>query len=86
MEIPVDCIGFAKSAVIMSDIILYMLRQEFRTEGIRNIIHLRLYKGVEPNGKCPCGSTRNAVGMKLNPYQESDFCRFHGDHHKRINC
>ena len=56
MEIPVDCIGFAKSAVIMSDIILYMLRQEFRTEGIRNIIHLRLCKGVEPNGKCPCGS------------------------------
>ena len=40
----------------MSDIILYMLRQEFRTEGIRNIIHLCLYKGVEPNGKCPCGS------------------------------
>lgn len=56
MEILVDCIGFAKSAVIMSDIILYMLRQEFRAEGIRNIIHLRLYKGVEPNGKCPCGS------------------------------
>lgn len=30
MEIPVDCIGFAKSAVIMSDIILYMLRHDSR--------------------------------------------------------
>lgn len=56
MEIAVDCIGLAKSAVIMSEIILFMLRQEFRTEGIKSIIHPRFYKGAETNGKCPCGS------------------------------
>lgn len=56
MEMAVDCIGLAKSAVVMSEILLFLLRKEFRTEGVRSIIHPRFYKNAEPNGKCPCGS------------------------------
>lgn len=56
MSVAVDCIGLARSAVIMSEMILYILRQEFRTEGIRTVMHPRFYKGIEPNMKCPCGS------------------------------
>jgi hypothetical protein len=56
MEVAVDCIGLAKSSVIIAEIILYLLRHEFRKEGVHSIMHPRFYKGAEPNGKCPCGS------------------------------
>lgn len=58
MEMAVDCIGLARSSVVYSEIILFMLREEFRREGITTIIHPRFYKGIEPNMKCPCGSNR----------------------------
>lgn len=56
MDMAIDCIGMAKSAVIMSEMILYLLREEFRKVGIKTIIHPRYYKEVGPNEKCPCGS------------------------------
>ncbi|MCR5518577.1 MAG: SEC-C domain-containing protein [Lachnospiraceae bacterium] len=56
MSVAIDCIGLAKSAVVFSEMILFMLRREFKNEGIRSIIHPRFYKAVQPNDKCPCGS------------------------------
>ncbi len=56
MEVAVDCLGLAKSAVVMSEIVLFILRQEFRIENVTSIMHPRFYKGVQPNDKCPCGS------------------------------
>lgn len=56
MSMAVDCIGLAKSAVIISELLLFLLRQAFRKDEIRSIVHPRLYKGAKPNSKCPCGS------------------------------
>lgn len=56
MDMAIDCLGLAKSAVLLSEIILFILRQELRSENINSIIHPRFYKGAEPNGKCPCRS------------------------------
>lgn len=56
MEVAVDCIGLARSAVILSEILLFILRQEFRKENVRSIIHPRFYRNIQPNDKCPCGS------------------------------
>lgn len=56
MNVAVDCLGLTKTAIILSEIILYLLRLEFRTEGIYSIIHPRFYKGAQSNDKCPCGS------------------------------
>lgn len=56
MDVAIDCLGLAKSAIIMSEIILFILRHEFRAENVRSIIHPRFYKGAQPNDKCPCGS------------------------------
>ena len=67
MNVAIDCLGLAKTAVILSEIILYLLRLEFRTEGIHSIIHPRFYKGAQPNDKCPCGS-----GVKYKKCCKSD--------------
>lgn len=56
MTVAIDCLGLAKSAVIFSEMILFMLRREFKNEGIHSIIHPRFYKDTQPNDKCPCGS------------------------------
>ncbi len=56
MNVAIDCLGLAKSAVILSEMILYLLRMEFRKDGVSTIIHPRFYKGAQPNDKCPCGS------------------------------
>ena len=56
LDMAVDCIGMAKSAVIVSEMILYLLREEFREEGTKTIIHPRYYNEIGPNEKCPCGS------------------------------
>lgn len=56
MDMAIDCIGMAKAAVILSEMILFLLREEFRSENITTIIHPRFYKNREPNDKCPCGS------------------------------
>jgi tetratricopeptide (TPR) repeat protein len=74
MEIAVDCLGLAKSVVIMTEIIMFILRQEFRNKNVRSIIHPRFYKNAEPNGKCPCGSNlkykkccRNDIELVMRP-------------------
>ncbi len=59
MDMAIDCIGMAKTAVILSEMILFLLREEFRRENITTIIHPRFYKNREPNAKCPCGSFIN---------------------------
>ena len=56
MNMAIDCIGLAKASVTISEMLLFLLRLEFRKEGIRSIVHPRIYKGAEPNFKCPCGS------------------------------
>lgn len=57
MDMAVDCIGLAKSSVIIGEIILFVLRRVLKNEGVSSIIHPRFYKTAEPNGKCPCGSS-----------------------------
>lgn len=56
MKMAVDCIGLTRSSVVFGEIILFMLREEFRQEGVTTLIHPRYYKGTKPNSKCPCGS------------------------------
>ena len=56
MEMAEDCIRLTRSAVILSEIILFFLREVFRQENITTIIHPQLYKGIKVNDKCPCGS------------------------------
>lgn len=56
MNVAIACLGLAKTAVIFSEIILYMLRAEFRAQGVRSMLHPRFYRNVQPNDKCPCGS------------------------------
>lgn len=56
MDVAVDCLGLSKSAVILSEIILFALRRVFRSEGVHSIRHPRFYKQAQFNDKCPCGS------------------------------
>ena len=56
MEMAVDCIGLVKSAIIIAEIILFMLRIELRSDNIQSISHPWLYSGRGRNEKCPCGS------------------------------
>jgi len=56
MDMAIDCIGLSKVAVLMAEILLFIIRQEVRSENIHSIIHPRFYKKVELNDKCPCGS------------------------------
>lgn len=56
MHVAIECLGLARSTVIFSEIILFILRREFKLQGIRSIIHPRFYVGTQPNDKCPCGS------------------------------
>lgn len=43
MNMSVDCIGLARSSVIYAEIILFMLREEFRRKNITTIIHPSFY-------------------------------------------
>jgi hypothetical protein len=56
MDVAVDCLGLAKTSVVFSEMILFMMRREFRLQGVHSSIHPRFYKGVQPNDRCPCGS------------------------------
>lgn len=56
MDVALDCLGLARTAVIFGDIILFILRQELRADNMHSVIHPRFYKKVGPNDKCPCGS------------------------------
>lgn len=56
IDMAVDCIGLVKSTVIISEMILYLLRNTFSKENVSSIIHPRFYNKIERNDKCPCGS------------------------------
>ena len=56
LEMAKDCIGLAKSSVIMSEVLLFIMRHELRNEGIHSIIPMQFYNDNQPNDKCPCGS------------------------------
>lgn len=56
MDVTISCIGLIRSAVILSEILLFMFRQEFKVQGITSIMHSRFYKNVQSNDKCLCGS------------------------------
>jgi len=56
MSVAITCLKLAKSTVVFSEIILFMLRREFKREGKHSIMHPRFYVGTQPNDKCPCGS------------------------------
>lgn len=58
MEMAIYCIKIAKSAVLLSEIILFLLREEHRRKGITTLVHPFLYDGLEPNMRCPCGSNK----------------------------
>ena len=68
MNMAIDCLGLAKSSVILSEIILFLLREELRRDRIKTLIHPSFYKGVEPNKKCPCGS-----GIKYKKCCKNDY-------------
>ena len=68
MEMAIDCIGLTRSAVIISEIILFMMRDEFRLDNISTLIHPHLYKKAEPNMKCPCGSNLKYKKCCRNAY------------------
>ena len=69
MEMAEDCIGLARSAVILSEIILFILREEFRLSSITSIIHPRFYKGLGQNDKCPCGSGKKYKSCCRNAFE-----------------
>lgn len=69
MEMAEDCIGLARSAVILSEIILFMLREELRPDNITTIIHPRFYLGSGPNDKCPCGSNKKYKSCCRNEFE-----------------
>ena len=56
MDVAVDCLGLAKSAVVFGEILLFILRQELRADNMHSTIHPRFYKRVGQNDRCPCGS------------------------------
>jgi len=58
MEMAVDCIGLVKSAIIMAEVLLFILRHELRDFGNHSIIHPKFYTETQPNEKCPCGSNK----------------------------
>ncbi|MBP3210323.1 MAG: SEC-C domain-containing protein [Oscillospiraceae bacterium] len=69
MEMAEDCIGLARSAVILSEIILFVLREEFRLSNITTVIHPRYYSGIGPNDKCPCGSNKKYKSCCRNEFE-----------------
>lgn len=58
LEMAIDCIGLARAAVILAEILLFVLRREMQVEDIHSIIHPKFYAGAKPNDKCPCGSNK----------------------------
>jgi len=56
LNMATDCISIVRDAVVLSEIILFLLREQYRQEGKCSVMHPRFYQGVERNEKCPCGS------------------------------
>lgn len=56
LDMAVNCLGLARSAVVISEIVLFILRQE--DTSVHSAIHPRYYKDPGRNDKCPCGSNK----------------------------
>ena len=56
MDMAIECCELAKTATIMSELILFLLRRSERERGNHFSTHLFLYDNLGPNEKCPCGS------------------------------
>lgn len=56
MDMATDCLGLVRSAVLLAEIILFILRRELKADNIHSALHPRLYTETTPNDKCPCGS------------------------------
>lgn len=56
MNVALDCLGLVKTAVVLGELLLFILRQELRAENMHSAIHPRFYKKVGQNDRCPCGS------------------------------
>jgi len=52
------CLKIAKSAVILSEMILFLLRFEYGKEGIRSILPIERYENTGLYDLCPCGSNQ----------------------------
>lgn len=71
LNVAVDCLGLVKSAVVMSEMILFLLRQEFRFENVHSIIHPRFYKNAKVNDACPCGSGKKYKKCCMNDVEST---------------
>lgn len=58
LDMAIDCIGLVRVAVLMAEILLFILREELRDSGVQTILHPELYNGLQPNDKCLCGSNK----------------------------
>lgn len=67
MEVALDCLGLARTSVVLGEVVLFILRQELRAEDMHSAIHPRFYKKVGSNDRCPCGS-----GMKYKKCCRND--------------
>ena len=56
LEMAVDCLALARSTVMFSEIVLFILRQE--ESSYRSALHPRYYSDLRRNDKCPCGSNK----------------------------
>ncbi len=56
MDMAIDCIKLARSSVVLSEIILFIIRRECSNDCDHFIIGPRFYKNVGPYDECPCGS------------------------------
>ena len=57
MDMAKDCLDFARSAIVMANIVLFLIRQQNKENRIRSIISPRFYSETLKNSdKCPCGS------------------------------
>ena len=57
-EIAIDCLKIAKSTVVLSEIILFLLRYEYGKDGISTLLPIEFYDGVNLYDICPCGSSQ----------------------------
>lgn len=55
-DMALDCVGLTRTAVLLAEIVLFLLREVLREEGIKSIINPDIYRNTLPNEKCPCGS------------------------------
>lgn len=66
MDVAKSCIEMAKSIVYLSETILFLMRREFRKDGISSIMHPRFYNKAQVNDLCPCGSGKKYKKCCMN--------------------